>query len=191
VSNPRSRANAAALLKLLGQQAPPPEAAQPIAVAAAGAGGSGEAGLAAWSKSITLDGTALTVGSVYYNASGTWTSLTPAHGSRASIAVCVAASAEEPVSSTLLLGGELARSGTAGAPLFASDTGTVTETYPGDVTDETTAAPWVWPIGWQSTADVAIILPCDPYRPRLLTLCLADGVTQLAVTLREFPADPA
>ena len=40
MSNPRSTANVAALLKLLGRQPPPPESAQPIAVAAVGSGGS-------------------------------------------------------------------------------------------------------------------------------------------------------
>lgn len=132
----------------------------------------------------------MTPGVVYYYAAG-WLALSPSVGVRAAIAVCIAYVDADPDTSTLLFGGEFARAGTAGAPLYAGAAGAITETFPGDETDETTVAPWVWPIGWQVTSALAIILPCDPYRPRIIKYCLADGVTQLELVMREYPPDPA
>jgi hypothetical protein len=190
VSNPRNRANVAALLKLLGRAPPPPENVQPIAVAAAGAGGEGGGGLAAWSGE-TVAAATLTAGKVYYLSSGTWTELTPSIDHRATIAVCIACdTTPDPDQATMLYGGAFARTGSAGFPLFAGASGVITETYPGDETDETTTAPWVWPIGWQITSSLAVLIPCDPYRPRRLSYCLVDGETQLEITMREYPADP-
>lgn len=188
MSRTRDGLNVARLTSLLGGRPPPREFAQPLAVAAAGAGG-GAGGPLAWSRSIEVSGVALTPGAPYYFDSG-WTALTASIGVRRVIGICVAAVAD-PAASTILLAGEFSRSGTAGASLYASAAGALTETFPGDETDETTAAAWVWPLGWQITTTLAILLPCDPYRPRLLTYCLADGTTQLALTVREYPGDPA
>ncbi len=188
MSNPRSRANVAALLKLLGRAPPPPETAQPMAVAAAGAGG-GSAAASAWSRSITVNAT-LTVGRLYYYSAG-WAALTPSIGTRQVFGVCTAYVDADPDVSTLVMAGEFARSGTLGALLYADADGVITETFTGDSTDETTGAPWVWPIGVQIATDTALIFPCDPYRPRLLKYCLDDGATQLEITTYEYPPDPA
>lgn len=185
----RDRENAAGLLKLLGLVPPAPEIEQPLDVAAAGAGGGSAGGLSAWSRSITIEA-ALTPGLVYYYAAG-WSALSPSVGTRAVIGVCTAYVDGDPDTSTLLLAGEYARSGTAGALLYAGAAGAITETFPGNEDDETTGAPWVWPIGWQYDATLAIILPpTEPYRPRIIRYCLADGTTQLDLTMREIPPDP-
>jgi hypothetical protein len=189
MSRTRDGLNLGAMVRMLA--GPPREADQPLRVAAAGAGGGGGGGggLAAWAKEITLAGTALTVGRAYYWTGSAWAALTPSIATRATIAVCTAAVTESPAASTLLVAGEFSRSGTVG-PLFAAASGVITSTYQGDEDDVTTTAPWVWPLAWQVDAGTAIVLPCDPYRPRRLTYCLADGETQLVVTVREFPADP-
>jgi len=190
VSRARDRLNAAAALKLLGRVPPPREVPQPLAVAAAGAGGGAAGGLASWSKTLALDGTTLSVGTAYYYNSG-WTALAPTVDQRHAVALCIDA-VSDPAASTLLLAGEFARSGTAGAVLYVDDDGTLTETFPGDQDDETMSGPWVWQVGWQVTSDLAIFIPPrEPYRPRLVRYCLSDGVTQLDVVVTEIPADPA
>jgi hypothetical protein len=190
MSRTRDLLNVSAMTRMLGGR-PPIEVPQPIMVAAAGAGGGGGGGgLAAWSGETVVAAT-LTVGKVYYLSSGTWTELTPSIDHRATIAVCTACdTTPDPDQATMLYGGAFARTGSAGFPLFAGAAGLITETFPGDETDETTTAPWVWPIGWQVTSSLAVLIPCDPYRPRRLTYCLTDGETQLQLTMREYPADP-
>jgi len=188
MSRTRDGLNTAAL-RLLGGR-PPIEVPQPLAVAAAGCGGGGEAGATSpWSHSEVVEAT-LTAGNVYYLNGSTWTALSPTVATRAVTAVCTAYVNDDPDLSTLLFGGVFARTGTAGVPLFAGASGAITETLPGDSDDETTEAPWVWPIGWQITGALAIFLPCDPYRPRLISYCLADGETQLEIITREYPPDP-
>jgi hypothetical protein len=189
MSRTRDGMNMAALTRMLGGRPPRESADQPLAVAAAGAGGGSGGGLSAWSRSLTIEAT-LSAGLLYYYNAG-WSALSPSIGQRAVIALCTAVdTAADPDTATLLLAGEFARTGTPGAPLYAGTAGAITEAFPGDEDDTTTGAPWVWPIGWQYTADLAILLPCEPYRPRKLTYCLADGVTQLALNMRECPADP-
>lgn len=189
MSRTRDGMNLYALRRMLGGRPPREAADQPLLAAAVGAGGGPGGGLSSWSSTLTIEA-ALTPGVVYYYNAG-WSVLSPTVGVRAAVAVCIAYVDADPDTSTLLLGGELARSGTAGAPLFVGSGGSITETFPGDETNETTDAPWVWPIGWQITSDLAIILPCDPYRPRIVTVCATDGATQLAFTMREYPPDPA
>lgn len=195
MSATRDKSNVRGLTAMLGGR-PPLETPQALAVAATGAGGGagGSAPAGPWSDEIVVAGVTLTVGRPYYLGGSGWTALTSAIDARHTIGVCtaaVAAEGETPASSTILVGGELAHSGTAGAQLYASSGGLLTETYPGDVTDETTGAPWVWAIGWQFSASQAIIQQTDPYRPRLVKLCAEDGETQIEVTVREYPADPA
>lgn len=182
MSQTRDRLNVASLVRMR-------DGAQPIAVANAGAGGGGGGGLSAWSKSLTVEAT-LSVGSVYRYSGGSWSALSPSVATRSIFGVCTAYVDGDPDQSTLCLGGEFARTGTAGASLYAGTAGAITETFPGDEDSTATDAPWVWPIGWQFTASLAVLIPCDPYRPRKLTYCLADGSTQLAITTREYPADP-
>ena len=192
MSSARDRLNAAGLLKLLGHAAPPREAPQPLAVAAAGAGGGGSApGLTTWARSVILDGVELTSGRAYYLNGSAWSVLTPAVNTRAAIAVCTSVVTDPTSQSTLILAGEFPHSGTDGASLYASDSGVISETFPGNANSESTAAPWVWPIAWQYSGTLAILMPCDPYRPRKIKYCLADGETQLELVMREYPADPA
>jgi hypothetical protein len=195
MSRTRDGLNTAAM-RLLGGR-PPREVPQPLAVAAVAnsprPSASDAGGLAAWSGEIVVAAT-LTADKVYWFNATTpgWAELTPDVDHRAAIAVCTAVdTVADPDQSTLLLGGVFARSGTAGAPLYAGTAGAITETFPGDATDETTTAPWVWPIGWQITSTLAVFIPCDPYRPRTVAICLTDGETQLDLILRESPADPA
>lgn len=185
MSAARDRLNARALAALGSTPSEVPGRMLSAALAAPPAGG-----LATWAKPLALSGSALTVGRAYYHNGSGWTALSTSVGARHPIAICTAA-VSDPAASTLLLAGEWARSGTAGTILYADASGDVTATYPGDEDDETTGAPWVWQLGWQITADLAIILPQDPYRPRKLTYCLADGETQLEIVTREYPADPA
>lgn len=188
MSRTRDRLNVDALRGLLGQRPPPRERPQPLLVAAPGAGGG--AGLAAWAKTLTLAGTALAVGSAYYHNGTGWAALTPSIGTRRPIAVCIAAVAD-PAASTLLLAGEWARAGTAGTLLYVGAGGVIGTTFTGNELDETTTAPWVWQLGWQIAADMALILPTDPYRPRRITYCASNGTTQITATVREYPQDPA
>lgn len=186
MSRARDTLNLAAVARMLGGRPPRELAEQPQLIAAAGAGGGG--GISAWAKSLTVEAT-LSVGTVY-RYSGGWSALSPSVGTRSVIGVCTAFVDGAPDQSTLCLGGEFARAGTAGASLYAGTAGAITETFPGDEDSTSTSAPWVWPIGWQLTSSLAVLIPCDPYRPRKLTYCLADGTTQLVITTREFPADP-
>jgi len=184
----RDRANVASLARMLGGR-PPAEVSQPLVSTAIGAGGGGGGGgLSAWVFIESAPGVTLTIGAPYYYAAGGWTPLSSSIVGRRTVGVCIAASSD-PAGSTLLIAGEFARSGTAGVRLFASPSGSITETFPGNQADETAGAPWVWSIGWQISSTRAVILPCDPYRPRLVTYCLTDGSTQAAIVVRESPAD--
>lgn len=181
MSQTRDRLNVASLARMR-------DGAQPIAVANAGAGGGGGGGLAAWVLTESAPGVTLSLGAPYVYDAGAWAPLTSAFVGRRTVGVCVAVSSD-PVGSTLLIAGELDRSGTAGARLFADAAGAITEVFPGNQTDETSAAPLVWAVGWQISATRALILPCDPYRPRLVTYCLTDGTTQSTIVVRESPTD--
>jgi hypothetical protein len=193
MSATRDKFNVRGLAAMLGGR-PPQETPQALAVAAAGAGGGSASGLAAWTDEIIVEGVALTVGAPYYLTGSGWSSLTSAIDERHAVGVCVAsvaAEGETPASSTIVVGGEFARTGTAGAAVYADDSGALSETFPGDETDETTDAPWVWAIAWQISGTRAILQQCDPYRPRRVKLCATDGSTQIEVTIREYPPDPA
>jgi hypothetical protein len=197
MSAARDRLNADGLRSLrgqLGRTDVPRERPQPLMAAALGAGG-GVAGPSLFRKT-DIVAALLVVGTVYRRGGGGWTVLDgPSDGTPGTTGLCIAATAADPPdipdpSSTVLVCGEVSRSGTAGVPLYCGASGAITETNPADIEDETEDAPWVWQIGWQIDGGTAIILPCDPYRPRLVNLCLGDGTTSLAATLREYPAVP-
>jgi hypothetical protein len=180
--------NVEALKRMVGDRVSP-DVAQAIAVCAQAAG-SGPALATRWQSIFEVTGTTLTVGRAYRWSGGSWVAVTSSLGTRAAVAVCIASSGS-PAASTMLQAGEMDRSGTAGASIYLNATGDLTHTYPGDEDNETTTAPWVWPVGWQFSSSLAIILPCDPYRPRRIKYCLIDGATQIEVVMREYPPDPA
>lgn len=185
MSASRDRGNVAALSAMLGRRSAQESRITPSLVMAAGAGSS----VSAIRDEVTV-AVALTAGAPYYWTGTAWELLTSAISGRRLTAICMS-SVADPASSVLVTFGTLPRTGTVGASLYASAAGALTETFPGDEDNTTLDAPWVWPLGWQATADQAIIFPCDPYRPRRLSYCLEDGVSQLVIVTREYPADPS
>jgi hypothetical protein len=181
MSATRDRRNLQGMLSMLGGKPPPPELEQPLRPAALA--GSGDS---LFPVDVEISAASLTVGGAYYLGGSGWAALGTSIDVRAQWGVVVRSDGS---SSRVRLAGIIERSGTAGNILYAV-AGALTATYPGDETDETTSAPWVWEVGWQVDADHALILPACPYRPRLVRFCVDGGETALTVTVREYPADP-
>lgn len=170
------------LLGMLGGKLPSREQDQPLQAAAV-AGAQSDA----FPVDLIVAVGSLNVGDPYYHTGSTWASLDSSIATRALAGVCVSSGDD---ASTIRLLGLVPRSGTTGDVLWVDAAGALTTTYPGDETDETTGAPWVWEIGWQVDATHALIVPTCPYRPRLVRFCVDGGETALTVTVREYPADP-
>jgi hypothetical protein len=172
MSNSRDRQNVLGLLKLLGRVPPPPEAKQRLMIVAPAAGGGGG------SPDVILAATGLTAGLVYRLA-GTWGVVDTASDADGLTGVALSAT-------SIQVAGVIARSGTAGATVYADASGGLTETDPGDPTDHGGA--WVNVVGYQVDADRMLLTPRIPFRPHETKFCGADGTTAYTIITHEFAA---